>query len=172
MDRSVTSRQRPRSSCPLWPRGRLRNPGQLRRPRWPRGRQCTNIRSGPVSGGRSLWRNQVHRTVRAMPRFRTEHYARLAKAALEAHDLFRDIVLNGALASRGMERFGDVPAGRRTHPRCRRSCDIGDLAAHDLCMAPMERTSGNRPPGARHRDVRVASSWQLMAPFGHSTNKH
>ncbi len=53
----ATSRQRPRSSCPLWPRGRLRNPDQLRRPRWPRGRQCTNIRSGPVSGGRSLSRS-------------------------------------------------------------------------------------------------------------------
>jgi putative transposase len=26
----------------------------VHRPRWPRGRQCTNIRSGPVSGGRSL----------------------------------------------------------------------------------------------------------------------
>ena len=28
-----TSRRRPRSSCPHWQRGRLRNPGQLRRPR-------------------------------------------------------------------------------------------------------------------------------------------
>jgi transposase InsO family protein len=29
----ATSRRRPRSSSPLWPHGRLRNPNQLRRPR-------------------------------------------------------------------------------------------------------------------------------------------
>jgi len=33
MDRSGTNRPRPRSSCPHWQRGRLRNPGQLRCPR-------------------------------------------------------------------------------------------------------------------------------------------
>lgn len=33
--------------------GRLRNPSQLRRPRWHQGRQCTNIQSGPDIGGRS-----------------------------------------------------------------------------------------------------------------------
>ena len=53
MDRWATSRRRRKSSCPPSPHGRLRNPDQLRRPRWQRGRQCTNIRSGPVSGGRS-----------------------------------------------------------------------------------------------------------------------
>ena len=31
----------------------------------------------------------------------------LRKLPLEAHDPFRDIVFNGALASRGRERFGD-----------------------------------------------------------------
>ena len=34
MPRSATSRRRLRCSCPRSPRGRLRNPDQLRRPRW------------------------------------------------------------------------------------------------------------------------------------------
>lgn len=51
--RWATSPLRRRSSCPPWPRERLCNPIQLRRPRWRRGRQCTNIPSGPFSGGRS-----------------------------------------------------------------------------------------------------------------------
>ncbi len=54
MDRSDTSRRHRRSSYPPWPCGRLRNPFQLRRPRWRRGRQCTNIPTGPLSGGRSI----------------------------------------------------------------------------------------------------------------------
>ncbi|MFN3746800.1 MAG: transposase, partial [Hyphomicrobiaceae bacterium] len=41
-------------SYPPWLRGRRRNPNQLRRPRWRRGRQCTNIPTGPLSGGRSV----------------------------------------------------------------------------------------------------------------------
>ena len=53
-DRSDTSLQPRRSLCLPWPRGQLRNPGQLRRPRWRRGRQRTNIPAGPLSGGRSV----------------------------------------------------------------------------------------------------------------------
>ena len=46
---SATCHQLPRSWC-----GRLRNPGQLRRPHQPspRGRQCTNVQPGPLKGGR------------------------------------------------------------------------------------------------------------------------
>src|SRR5918993_426816 len=46
---SATCHQLPRSWC-----GRLRNPGQLRRPHQPspRGRQCTNVQPGPLHGGR------------------------------------------------------------------------------------------------------------------------
>jgi hypothetical protein len=54
MDRSDTSHRRQRSSCRQWPHGRLRNPVQLRRPCWRRGRLCINIPNGPLSGGRSL----------------------------------------------------------------------------------------------------------------------
>jgi hypothetical protein len=63
MDRWATSRRRQRASYPHWPRGRLRNPGQVRCPRGLRGRQCTNIRGGPVSGGRS----PVRAGIREMP---------------------------------------------------------------------------------------------------------
>ncbi|HUI21382.1 MAG TPA: hypothetical protein VLZ74_10115 [Methylocella sp.] len=42
-----------------------------------------------------------------MPRLWPGRYVRPARAASRS-ELFRDIVLNGALASRGMEWFGDL----------------------------------------------------------------
>jgi putative transposase len=45
---------RPRRYSFRSPRGRLRYPGRLRRPRWRRGHPCTNIQPAPRVGGRSL----------------------------------------------------------------------------------------------------------------------
>lgn len=54
MDRWATSRLLPKSSSRQTPRGRLRHPDRLRRPRWPYDRPCTNIPTGPLDGGRSV----------------------------------------------------------------------------------------------------------------------
>ena len=50
MDHWATGPQPQRSSFRS-PRGRLRYPNRLRRPRWRRGRPCTNIQPGPLDGG-------------------------------------------------------------------------------------------------------------------------
>ena len=50
MDHWATGPQPQRSSFRS-PRGRLRYPNLLRRPRWRRGRPCTNIQPGPLDGG-------------------------------------------------------------------------------------------------------------------------
>ena len=47
---SATGRPLQRCLSPQ-PRGRLRYPNRLRRPRWRRDRQCTNIPLGPPNGG-------------------------------------------------------------------------------------------------------------------------
>jgi hypothetical protein len=49
----------------------------------------------------------------------------------------------------------DAARGRHTLRRRswyrRRGRDVGGLATHDSCVAPVERTSGTRPPGPRQR---------------------
>jgi hypothetical protein len=43
--------RQPLKSSSLQPRGRLRHTNRLRRLRWRRSRQCTNIPHGPPNGG-------------------------------------------------------------------------------------------------------------------------
>jgi hypothetical protein len=50
MDRWDTDPQ-PRRSSFRSPRGRLRYPNRLRRPRWRPSQSCTNIQAGPLNGG-------------------------------------------------------------------------------------------------------------------------
>src|SRR3954451_16049362 len=62
MPRSATGRRPPRYLCQRWPHGRPRNPGQRRRPcyPWRPDPPSTNIKPGPLIGGRSSYeRNEA-----------------------------------------------------------------------------------------------------------------
>ena len=88
----------------------------------------------------------------------------LRKLPLEAHDLFRDIVLNGPLASRGMERFGDVLSeadfdGRKLPARCQQE------GATAICSGAKPKSENAKRRIPRHQNMNWHGSMKINRGF-------